>query len=138
MNREIKFRAWIKNQKRMRKVIGIDFFNKEVEFEDDDSEKTYHLKTSFNDAELIQYTGVTDINNKEIYEGDVVKVIDCLRENYGMYNVLVECDFYQDFGKGYEIIGNIYENPELLESFNKKATTPHECIPEYNETDDLF
>ena len=67
---------------------------------------------------LMQFTGLLDKNGKEIYEGDVIKEKHCtsyvifeegrfqLHQNSGNY--VVQNTQY------YEIIGNIYENPELL------------------------
>ena len=80
---------------------------------------------------LSQYTGLKDKNGKEIYEGDIVKYYD----SYQMWllaSVIYEdgCfsikhpswdddillrDFVGEEMEGIEVIGNIYENPELLE-----------------------
>ncbi len=81
----------------------------------------------------MQFTGLYDKNNKEIYEGDIVRYIqtECCGEtvseyttqvkyeNYGFtpmkYNMIVENDdFYSCEISDIEIIGNIHQNPELL------------------------
>jgi uncharacterized phage protein (TIGR01671 family) len=73
-----------------------------------------------------QYTGLTDKNGKKIFEGDIVK---CLSLEYGYVNKevyytegkakfgLSSCGTDYEFGEyiDVEVIGNIYDNPELLE-----------------------
>ena len=122
--REIKFRAWLKEEKIMGEVLGIDILHKEIFFSNEDANCYEH--TDFKDIELMQYTGLKDKNNKEIYEGDIVK----LRANHGIGVV----KYYDEWGafvieyikprplavlgnyykENIEILGNIYENPELL------------------------
>jgi len=76
------------------------------------------------DIEVMQYTGLHDKNGKEIYEGDIVRhsrqasVVGEIKYYEGAF-VVGECltDFAMiEFNapKYLEIIGNIYENPELL------------------------
>lgn len=67
-----------------------------------------------------QYTGLKDENEREIYEGDIVKhatwgdVYEVIFEDGGFY-VLSSYDFQTINEYPLEVIGNIYENPELLE-----------------------
>lgn len=123
--REIKFRAWHKEKKIMGEVLGIDILHKEIFFSDEDIDCYEH--SDFKDIELMQYTGLYDKKGKEIYEGDIVK----LRANHGI-GVIKYSDEWGAFiveyiklrplavlGMNYykediEVLGNIYENPELL------------------------
>lgn len=85
-------------------------------------------KRDFDFKNLIQCTGLKDKNGKLIFEGDIVK--DCDINSFGIFEITYDTFFggfyFQDkegntFDLGYpihcncEVIGNIYENPELLE-----------------------
>ena len=123
--REIKFRAWHKEEKIIGEVLCIDILHKEIFFSNEDVDCYEH--TDFKDIELMQYTGLKDKNNKEVYEGDIVK----LRANHGI-GVIKYYDEWGAFvveyikprsltvlGMNYykediEILGNIYKNPELI------------------------
>ena len=123
--REIKFRAWHKEEKIIGEVLGIDILHKEIFFSNEDVDCYEH--SDFKDIELMQYTGLYDKNEKEIYEGDIVK----LRANHGIGVV----KYYDEWGafvveyikskplavlgmnyykEDIEVLGNIYKNPELL------------------------
>lgn len=132
----IKFRAWDKKTKTMYEVKSIVFtlqsmlcVNKKAVY----PERTLYLDDD--DTILMQYTGLKDKNGVEIFEGDIVDAYDYY-ENLGrkykttrFTGVITyeENSFYLKDGEGFfnnrwvnaeeiEIIGNIYENPDLLES----------------------
>lgn len=121
--RELKFRAWDKQEKQMMKVSAISLENKEIGVKDF---RTYHFFRIKN-IELMQYTGLKDKNGTEIYEGDVIKVerdgiiyrVKWIHGGFGLeprYN----SPFYPRLGnvelrEKIEVIGNIHENPEFLE-----------------------
>lgn len=115
--REIKFRALDKINKGIFNVKFIDFQEGRV-YKDDVSYCT------FNNIELMEYTGLKDKNNKEIYEGNIVihhskmcKIIFNVEEARFVLRddeFELEIPFTNNNNKRMEIVGNIYENPELL------------------------
>ena len=117
--REIKFRAWDKLNKEMFNVESINFQERRVY-------KDVVSYRNFNDIELMQYTGLKDKNNKEIYEGDILsdgndeKPYKVIFEN-GSFRAEFEGDFEEYsfdlidiVAQGCEVVGNIYENSELI------------------------
>lgn len=135
MNREIKFRAWDSKNDFMfyhdengefeRKIdgcrVGSDFNIQEL---------------LFNPYECLirmQYTGLNDINGKEMFEGDIVKCgygigkiifrVGCFMvewiDDKGSYNEFLFSQkgvYSRDGDDRFEIIGNLFQNPELLQS----------------------
>lgn len=120
--REIKFRAWHKGKKIISEVLGIDILHKEIFFSNGDVD--YCEISDFKYIELMQYTGLKDMREKEIYEGDIVTL------HNGKYKVIfnskearfvlrddefeTNIPFTNNNNKRMEIVGNIYENPELI------------------------
>ena len=135
--RDIKFRAFDLDEKKMKTVNSIDFTNELITVYD--KESLEHV-LSFSDVDLMQYTGLKDINNVEIFEGDIVEVskerinfkdTTIVKFDKGSASfVLVSQDndngylsydisYYNYNEVYYRVLGNIYENKELLEQENK-------------------
>jgi hypothetical protein len=126
--REIKFRAW---SPKMQKMLSWDIVKNMMA----------ELLLTESGANIpLQFTGLKDTNGKEIYEGDIIRdTTDIFDEGskvcFGFYDLYTDYDsfyglgFYLEnikgeqkfaesineyYGEDHEIIGNIYETPELL------------------------
>lgn len=120
MKREIKFRAYSSHNHEMYPVSDIEWdIDGRIWVTADDGKNGIELIDE--EAHLMPYTGLHDKNGREIYEGDIVK------NEYGKV-MEVQYDprsaafgvgdyYFGTIGSGkiLEVIGNIFENPELLE-----------------------
>jgi len=117
MSRDIKFRVWDKSKQKMYQPDGV--FSDLAEA-DEGEQWAFIVNTPHpDDCELMQYTGLKDKNGKEIYEGDIIEhrlhgrigavVYDPPEFCVGNQFRLLEDEYH-------EVIGNIYENPELQEA----------------------
>lgn len=122
--RKIKFRAWSKNNYGSNKHEMIYYpellhGGTVLVFENPPHERVDESDFN-NDAILMQYVGLSDKNGKEIYEGDIVKYWGgehpIIYYENGFYIKYSPKDYYsiQYESKKLEVIGNIYENPELI------------------------
>ncbi|MBV7365931.1 YopX family protein [Streptococcus vulneris] len=136
---KLRLRAWyVLAEEMIDEILMISFIRKEIigkfsngyisvplKFED---------KRNGEDVILMQSTGLFDRNSKEIFEGDIItngKDVICMErhntlgfyvEQKGKIEFIADCAVLEEFEEdakeiadSLEIIGNIYENPELLE-----------------------
>lgn len=122
MKRKIKFRIWDKDGNEMISGDGFTF---------DDYILINYMFNDFKRFDFMQYTGIKDCKGREIYEGDIVSSWSKGVQGKGVIKQRVDglWIIYPAFSKGkiwglcpnqegistVEVIGNIYENPELLE-----------------------
>ena len=121
MSREIEFRAWCSHRKKMLPIITLKAIctaNEELS------------QTEWSDLNIMQYTGLKDKNGTKIFEGDVVNCVPYKKHlkdriMHGIREVVFDqqdATFYYDSNitmnwggiASYEVIGNIYENKDLL------------------------
>ena len=163
--KELKIKAWLKKEKKMVSIIGIDFNYEYIRYTEDDNLFNENYKTAeFKNIELLQFTGLKDNNKSEIYKGDILLssnengifliLIDFGYPNIEYSNMLTgfkikteiilsNGQYFQYFSNnlielinkynipikednntkyisdGRWILGNIYENPELLGGKNE-------------------
>ena len=134
--REIKFRAWNKEEKRMYWNVQAAYDTLHCHNVPDDSKDcdclalthdfspcSFGSVLSDENYVVMQFTGLKDKNGREIYEGDIV--VECSTSHrcdpevvVYMENEWCEDGFYTGYlfwsgSRNYEVMGNIYENPKL-------------------------
>lgn len=123
---KIKFRAWDTEKKEMATVLRMSFDEDDITLMDSECGIWNTVKGYV--AIPMQYTGLKDSNNKEIYEGDIIDIIDSNGSHICEVKFIDGCFVSIEVGDSDEvclredisnfphtIIGNIYQNPELLQ-----------------------
>ncbi|ALQ36867.1 YopX family protein [Fusobacterium hwasookii] len=125
--KEFKMKAWLKKEKKMVAIIGIDLNYQYIRYTDDGNLfKDDYKIAEFKDIELLQFTGAKDKVGQELYEADVILFNDGIDDIYGLisyddddgtYRVSYEniTEPLSDREGDFEIVGNIFENPDLHE-----------------------
>lgn len=137
MTRELKFKFYVHSEKRMIESIGFVFeCQTQIRIWYRKNDMVYNESFATHDVSQLQYTGLKDRKGIEIYEGDILSVCNgsinnspWMNEPYAVeyilnkgYNICLFCwdkngNSIMDSTHYCEVIGNIYQNPELL---NKK------------------
>lgn len=144
--REIKFRAW--DGKKLLPAYGLDTNGHIIHSREYDQfiHPGYATTLDTPRLQIMQYTGLKDCHGVEIFEGDVVRsiqepdiwignvyfefgkfLIKDIRGRTGGQYISINTALYDivgDEGGAYEVIGNVYEAPDLLN--DTKLTSEHE------------
>jgi len=120
--REIKFRCWCMNKKEWEVDMMLLTLNGGI----CQLKNGVHIPCRSDTHVLMQFTGLKDKNGKEIYEGDIIE------HQYGISTVEYQEDGFKLIEGGHfssaplvyvrktlEVIGNIWENPELLSDLRR-------------------
>lgn len=123
-----KYRAWDSVEKKFVEHFFITDNGLICNMEKPTSDSKLLIPIEKSELILMQSTGLVDKNGKEVFVGDIIKCTrGCLHEVYiekeygGTYCEGMPAVYLKDLREGYawteheEIMGNIYENPELLE-----------------------
>ena len=136
--REIKFKVWCKENEEFIQFNKMGFsedgslwYAQGVDENEEETDPPYFENQ--NDWELMQYTGLKDKNGVEIFDGDIVSSIDFEhnREHKGIvvfdrggfrvalqikeFKFKLPFNSFEENESSLQVLGNIYENPELLE-----------------------
>ena len=131
--KKIKFRAWLNVENKMiqpKDFYGIDYYNGCIWYKKNDESRG----VNFTGVEIMQSTGLKDKNGVEVFEGDIIITKEEVRDliNYEFYEKEVANTVIYDssramftlYQEGWgivdenmselEVVGNIFENKELL------------------------
>ena len=119
-----KYRIWHKAREQMFEVRRLDFVNNDCEYADEASLTTQNW-VSLNNVILMQSTGLTAANGVEIFEGDIVDAERERERGAGVVEIKVGHAPQITYKNGNDllrfvdrfavVLGNIHQNPELLE-----------------------
>ena len=139
MKRKIKFKCFNPITKKIYNVNYINFCDNSLSYIDENNKTIIEFIENIN---LMNFTNLKDIQGTEIYEGDIIEFDDYDRKSNNLKNVAVVVrednvntlalqkfkydnteftnkymDYIEDVFENSKVIGNIYQNPELLEVY---------------------
>jgi|JI10StandDraft_1071094.scaffolds.fasta_scaffold285050_5 hypothetical protein len=112
--RDIKFRAWNSEKPEMLLLGDLTGVN-------------WNIKFIFKNYEIMQFTGLIDMNGVDVYESDILKITNPFTKRSVIKTVWWNSETARFNGiptsltNVYEVIGNVYSNPELLNPSNTEA-----------------